>query len=123
MADRQAQLIVNDLIQRTNDGAIGLALRIQGGLVEETPVLTGWAASNWIPQVGTPFVRVVGLPTDLDQNTQAAGEASVLSWKFNQGSLYITNNVSYIKKLNQGSSRKAPSMFIESVIKRETERR
>lgn len=119
MADRQAQLIVRDLIKRSQEGAIGLALRIQGGLVEETPVLTGWAASNWIPQVGTPFIKVVGLPTDLDQSKQTQGEASVLAWKFNQGPLHITNNVSYIRKLNEGSSKKAPAMFIESIVIRE----
>lgn len=89
-----------------------------------TPVDTGWARANWVPNIGSPIDSVAGsyeaaekgqLPGD-----QASGIAKVAtSYRVASGNkIYITNNVPYILRLNMGSSRQAPSGFIRRAIKK-----
>lgn len=80
-----------------------------------TPVDTGHARANWIPSVGSPnTTEHAGSST----SAQQAGEAEVLSFKLGQGMLYITNVVPYIRRLNNGSSKQAPRLFVEAAVDR-----
>lgn len=83
----------------------------QGG----TPVDTGHARANWIPSVG------VANTTEAPGNSNAAyqaGVAQVASYKLGQGALWVSNVVSYITRLNYGSSTQAPALFVEAAIDR-----
>jgi hypothetical protein len=86
-----------------------------------TPVDTGWARANWIPNIGTPKQGVAGQrpdsPNSASTTEQSTGEAVVAtSYKLEQGSVHITNNVPYIVFLNEGSSRQAPRGFVQAAI-------
>ena len=93
------------------------AAPVQGG----TPVDTGWARANWVPQIGSPAEGTAGsreqaeagiLPSDAE-----AGQLSVaLGYKLKKGPVFITNNVPYIVKLNEGSSQQAPAGFVQGAI-------
>lgn len=122
MARDQVNKIMAQLEKVTAEGAIDLALRIHGGLVEDTPVRTGWARSNWVPSVGQPKRETVGSPESLNTGAATAGAVEVAGWTIADGPIYITNNVPYILRLNAGSSKKAPAGFIESRVQTEVNR-
>lgn len=104
-----------DLIRR-------LATQITFELQRTTPVDTGWARANWIPQIGVPFEGNATVtdpqPGDVASaaGQQAAGQAAILGYRIELGSVFISNNVPYIINLNNGSSRQAPPMFVERAI-------
>lgn len=90
-----------------------------------TPVDTGWARSNWVPSVGTPFDGVAGSrPTTsgeggLDFGQQQLGLARVAaSYRLRDGNVFISNNVPYISALNSGSSQQSPAGFVQSAIQK-----
>lgn len=119
MAKSNAKAIIvqlNDLVEKE---AIRLALNIHGRLVEETPKDTGWAASNWIPQIGSRFAGTVGSREGVDSSQQTLGALQLTRWKLERGPAFISNNVEYIQALNAGHSQQAPSMFVEKIVNEE----
>lgn len=93
-------------------------------LVRDTPVDIGWAKANWVPSLGRPYT--VDL-SDAEPETDLAsanairetGEAEVLSFSLKaSGSVYITNNVPYIGKLNEGHSKQAPVGYVQQTIEK-----
>jgi len=87
---------------------------VEGG----TPVATGWARANWIANVATPRTDTVGSPenTTAAEAEQAASTGSVLAYKLASGPVYISNNVPYIIRLNEGSSKQAAPGFVQAAI-------
>lgn len=87
-----------------------------------TPVDTGWARANWIPQIGTPRTATEGTREAAEAGNvssagQEAGIASVVTgYKRERGPIYISNNVPYILNLNEGSSKQAPKGFVQNAI-------
>jgi hypothetical protein len=109
------------------EGRVGEAVRecavdVATSVIEETPVDTGRARSNWIvridaPAVGTSSARVPGSAgSTADANTRAAIEAaSGVIRQFDVGknqSIHVTNNLAYMGRLNSGHSRQAPVGFV-----------
>lgn len=87
-------------------------------LRDATPKLTGNAQNNWIPTIGAPFPTVDGSPEAPSARAQNKGIQRVQNfYKFPQV-LHITNNVDYLKALNDGSSTQAPAGFIQTAIAR-----
>jgi hypothetical protein len=113
--------ITKIIITGVGNAAKKLALNIHGELVDKTPVDTGWARSNWIPQVGRPFEKTVGDPENLSDRAEA-GVAEVSNWKISDGPIHITNNVPYIRKLNGGSSAQVPAGFVNKAVQGEVEK-
>ena len=88
-----------------------VALSILKKLTMRTPVKTGRARANWLASVGSPRGGTVD-PTfrnlaEAVQVFRAAGEFPTL---------YITNNLPYIRRLNEGWSKQAPANFVELSI-------
>ena len=84
-----------------------------------TPVDTGWARANWFANVGVPTTETAGDPEDVAAATaqqQQAGLGSVLAYKLVAGPVFISNNVPYILRLNEGSSKQAPAGFVQKAI-------
>jgi hypothetical protein len=92
--------------------ALGITRRLKrnpsrGG----TPVDTGHARANWVPSVGEPFRGEV----DGDAASQS-GTADVLSYQLGDGAAWVSNNVPYILRLNDGWSAQQPAGFVERAI-------
>jgi len=112
---------MKDLERFTEQKIIQLTLAVTRNLVTETPVDIGWAKANWVPSLGQPFL--VDL-TDVDPEAElsiaevrrSTGEAEVINFSLNQGPVYITNNVPYIRRLNEGHSQQAPAGFVQIEI-------
>ena len=102
-----------------------LALDIVQELVFRTPADTSKALSNWNVKVGSSSRDVIEAyiqgergSTRIASAEEAIGNAnaSLKGRKLGQ-IIYITNNVDYIKDLNDGSSLQAPAGFVDiSVI-------
>lgn len=104
-----------------------LTLDITANLIEDTPVDTGWAKSNWVPSIGEPH------PVDQDENMtrgdkvvevpfarqeQDTGIASIPSYRLSDGPTNITSGVPYIELLNAGHSEQAEAQYVEHAIDR-----
>jgi len=104
-----------------------VALVADRELVMATPVDTGRARSNWIvstiapaPGAKGPYSPGSNLGLGESANAQAAlaqGQAAISSSKPGQ-SIFITNNVSYIGRLNDNWSAQAPAGFVEAAVLR-----
>jgi hypothetical protein len=87
-----------------------VALDIHSGLQAATPVDTGRARSNWIPSINLP-----SLASTL--STSGSPIMNFAGYKLGM-KIFIANNLPYIKRLNDGYSKQAPKMFVETVIQR-----
>jgi hypothetical protein len=91
-------------------------------LVTETPVDTGRARSNWIvgsgPSTSTIDAYVPGVKGSSGAgNAEAAlAQAQAFLDSTALSTIYISNNLSYIQYLNEGSSAQAPAGFIEAAV-------
>jgi uncharacterized protein CbrC (UPF0167 family) len=116
-------VVVDGLRKTVGQVVREVVVGLQGRLVEDTPVDTGWAQSNWVPKVGSAFEGTAGTREDaeagrLNQGVAAAGLAEVAGYDVSQGDVHVTNNVPYIEKLNAGSSAQAPAAFVQQAIVR-----
>lgn len=121
--DTQIRAVIQALKETTEKVVIRLSLNITANLIEDTPVDTGWARANWVPAIGaSPRAQASSQPTNsMVQNQaarQSAGQVGLLSYKLGQGSVFISNNVPYINRLNDGSSTQAASGFVQAAIRR-----
>lgn len=93
-----------------------IAFSIQGKLIHANPVDTGWSRANWLISIGTPPPSPVpskGVPAT---SGQSAGQARLLTYKINQGTIWIGNGVPYIQKLNEGHSKQAEAGWVQHAI-------
>lgn len=106
---------------------VKLTLDVNANLTETTPVDTGWAASNWVPNIGSPYNNSANGVESREEklnllsaqlSDKEKGLAEVLNYKLPRGAIHITNNVPYITKLNEGSSSQAPTAFVQTQIER-----
>ena len=126
MADdrNQIRVVMDGLEEYSERLIIGIALEVHATLVEDTPVDTGWAQNNWVPNVGGP-----GASSSQNEGNAAsakakmtAGLASVAGYKLRSGPIHITNNVPYIEPLNAGHSKQAPKDFVPMAINKGADR-
>ena len=91
-------------------------------VIENTPVDTGRARSNWIAKIGSPpshtrrpFVPGVHLGRGERANLGASYAAIVGTFsKAKPGQpLYLKNNLKYITRLNEGYSKQSPAGFVQ----------
>ena len=125
MADRQVRAIVRGLDRFTARVVTRLTLDVTANLIETTPVDTGWARANWVPSIGQPAIKDLPRvkPDDRQIVADAVAEqqgatAGLLAYTLKMGRVFVTNNVSYILSLNDGTSKKAPTGFVQVAIAR-----
>lgn len=104
-----------------------VALIADREVVLETPVDTGRARSNWIVSLNAPVVT----PREPYSPGEKLGKGERLNAQaaIQQGTerivvaapgqdIYISNNVNYIGRLNEGYSAQAPAGFVQSAVAR-----
>ena len=121
--DAQIKLIVRAVDEFTERAVIRLALNITANLIEDTPIDTGWARANWVPAIGVSRdTNETNEPSSEQiagrRAEQATATSDLLSYKLPRGAVFITNNVAYIGRLNDGYSGQAPSGYVQSAIRR-----
>lgn len=118
------QKLGDDITTEANAHKIKVAETILGDLVHVTPVDTSQALSNW--RVGLA-AKVIGkippyYPGEQGSTKNAsaraafdAGRAIIRSAKPGQA-IFISNNLPYIRRLNDGHSKQAPAGFVERAM-------
>lgn len=109
---------------QASKAAVEVALAIIDDLVYVTPVDTSQAISNWNVNLGSSVVGTHGPyypgmfgSTHHQSAQEAIAQAkAALANKKPGVPIYITNNLSYIRKLNDGSSKQAPAGFVERSV-------
>lgn len=76
--------------------------------VQRTPVDEGIARSGWNVGINTPDLKIPEKATSAAETIQA-GAAVISGYKKDEGSIFLSNNVNYIKYLDDGSSKQAPA--------------
>lgn len=121
--DPQIRIIVGGLEQFSERQIIQLSLEVTANLIETTPVDVGWARANWVPTIGQPYEVEVGQPNDsadvsAARRKQIEGKVALRGYKLTKGPIFVSNNVPYIQKLNEGSSQQAPAGFVQMAIQK-----
>jgi len=104
--------------------AVDTALAIVGDLAYKTPVDTSQALSNWQVTLDGPAASTIAphFPGSQGSTYRAsaaetiANAKTVLKNKKPGQAIYITNNLPYIKRLNDGYSAQAPAGFVERAV-------
>jgi hypothetical protein len=99
-----------------------VALAADTTVVLATPVDTGRARANWQIGINGP-TNGVKYPSPASPGSPESGaiealqEAASKIPAFNgEGTIHITNNLPYIKRLNEGYSKQAPAAFVEIAV-------
>lgn len=83
----------------------------------KTPVDTGQARGNWRLKANAPDTGVYLGPAYYDKSGIATAAQGIQSiYRSNASVFYLTNNVPYIQRLNEGYSKQAPALFIETCV-------
>lgn len=82
-----------------------------------TPVDTSRARSNWQTSIGAPAGGVrEPIGEGAAQKVIERGSSVIAAWKVGRGSIFLTNNLSYIVPLDEGSSAQAPAGMSSSAL-------
>jgi hypothetical protein len=104
--------LISDAVDRV---VIQLAGNIVQRVVLATPVDTGRARGGWLAGVGS---APSGQGTkDASGGSTISRAKSGMSSRTGDQTIYISNNVVYIGRLNAGSSAQAPSNFVAQAVK------
>ncbi len=90
-------------------------------VVQKTPVDTGWAQNSWQISIGDPDLRVPQKPTEgVRTGVDILSKLGSVSFNDPFTTVYITNNLHYIRYLEEGWSRRAPNGMVAVTIKEVT---
>ncbi len=103
-------MIANGVLLNTRIAVRRAAIRADAVAIERTPVDTGRAQGNWIVSVGNPDTTVYeeGQANAASALSQAA--SVIQNWK--SGTIFISNSLPYIGRLEDGYSAQAPNGMV-----------
>jgi len=120
--------VLDDMDRFIAKEIVGLTFEIHAELVESTPLDLGWARANFVPQVTVPYRENLkdAEPSSGAASNRASSNITKLgqiaaSYRLGNGPLFISNNVPYIGRLNDGHSKQAPPGYIPMAIDRAVE--
>ena len=110
---RRLRDIADAVEDNAEDIIQGAALVADQVIVQGTPVLSGRARSGWDVTIGAVSSYVPegepSTPSAGASQAIARGEATIGSWRLGAGTIYISNGLPYIRRLDEGYSGQAPS--------------
>lgn len=101
------------VVERLEKTVRAVALIVDSELVKSTPVDTGRAKANWLPSLNTPDNRQIDAPASNKPSIEPSLKEFTL-----KDTILITNNLPYIRALNDGSSAQAPVGFVDDALAR-----
>ena len=112
---RRIRALARRTEQNVDRLVIDAALVIDQTVVLATPVDTGRARANWRASLRAPITEAT---EEVDPNGGATIQRNenVIRSRQRGQDIYISNNVVYIRRLNEGHSAQAPAGFVESAI-------
>jgi hypothetical protein len=112
---RRIVKIAASVEQGANKAKRAAGLAISQAVILATPVDTGRARGNWQVSDGSP---ILGTINRLDQSggSTLGAARGVIETTRPGATLYISNNLPYINRLNEGWSAQAPAGFVERAV-------
>lgn len=104
--------------ERLHKGVRITALQVFRNIVQTTPVKYGVAKLSWNIDINVIDVTVATAPAQAPDASFDGSEKAlqaVASFKLDD-IIYISNNLPYIRALNDGHSKQAPSGYIDAAI-------
>ncbi len=109
--ERDIRSLVKDIPQNASNIVAKAGLAGLQAVVSANPVDTGRSRGNWFLNVNAPTEAFV------DSRRDSLGPGAIIAQTVKpDDELHLTNNTSYINKLNAGSSAQAPAGFIEDAV-------
>jgi hypothetical protein len=113
-----------DLPKKVSGVAVSTALAIVNDLANVTPVDTSQAISNWQVSLGSKIDSKIkphypgekGSTKTPSGNVTRENARNVLQSKAPGVTIYISNSLPYIRRLNDGYSNQAPAGFVERAV-------
>lgn len=95
-----------------------LSLDIFTDLLKASPVDTGRFRANWTLSVGSPNRRKLWAMADTSRQMQVQINLAAKRVESATGAevIYITNNLPYAERLNEGWSKQAPAGFVQLAV-------
>lgn len=123
LAERMDKL-ADKVGEASSEHAKKVALTIVGDLAYHTPVDESTALSNWIVTLDSPSTAKIDAHFLGDSGSTQKASAQetidrakqVLATKKPGQRIFITNNLPYIRRLNDGYSAQAPAGFVERAV-------
>lgn len=118
---KRMKVVAQGVTENVTLGVRKAALVADQVAVNETPVDTGRARANWIPSIGAPSGRTVDEPVTGDGHASEVFAVLnavnlVSKWKAGSGhSIFFTNNLPYIERLDDGYSPQGSDMTGKAV--------
>lgn len=108
-----------DLGEDINKLARATAFNLLTGIVKKTPVDTGRARGNWQLNLSTAKTDITNTLDKSGGLAISKGATAIDSAREVEYPVFwITNNLPYIGKLNDGHSKQAPAKFVDTEMKR-----
>lgn len=116
---KNLNVLLDQVDEFANDVIVDAALKLQGMLRDNppigTPIDTGWASSNWTLSLDVPREDVLGSKENII--SEDPGKAEAMKFDINvNNSIWLTNNVPYIARLNDGHSQQSPPGWVDTAI-------
>ena len=109
--------VEDDLIEFANKETRITALKVLRGVVLSTPVDTGRAKGNWRVGVNVDPTEEINREDKAGAITISVGAGQIESAKgIGLAEIFVSNNLPYIERLNDGYSAQAPAKFVEKAI-------
>jgi hypothetical protein len=91
------------------------ALELQSGMIEMSPVDTGRFKGNWQVGIGGVNPAANDEPDKSGASVLGRTQVALATWKPGQ-SIWLTNSLAYAQRLEDGSSRQAPSGMVKLTV-------
>lgn len=85
-----------------------IAIDATSRMIDRTPVDTGRARANWTVAVGAPWGDVRDASDKSGQSAKSAASSALAAYRCGP-TIWITNNLPYIERLEDGHSKQAPA--------------
>ena len=105
--------IEDDLEEFAVNSMRALALNFIRNVTYASPVDTGRFRANWTFSVGTPSEAYSPRRTNVAANLKNQNTTIEKIFLYSDSVLWVSNNLPYALRLNQGSSKQAPAFFVE----------
>jgi hypothetical protein len=92
-----------------------VALELFRRVIYKTPVDTGRARANWQVTIGTPAAGTIEIDDTNGGATMSKATAASAGFKAGD-TIYLTNNLPYIRRLEEGSSQQAPAGMVALTV-------
>ncbi len=89
-----------------------ITIELFSRVIEKSPVLTGRFRANWNCSIGTPNLSTSESIDPSGNGAISKATSTVVSYTLNDQSVFLTNNLPYADRLENGWSKQAPNGMV-----------